>query len=238
MIINRKQFQRLSENEVTPKIVIPVQGNSVSDAVSAINNPQTQRQLNSAESSAGDVTISLQGSNYQDNGPTQLVNKAANDSYDTALTNQVNPDLFAKNPSVEVNDTVDEGKRYTKKQLEEARLANIREHGEVRTKKNLFEGWDDEILDVDELINYCSGEDFLYIVNFGGRYQLSCANSPQIQDEIISDIENGTVEETHEMDGFIDSNPNISDKFDHDSTVVVRVSAPGQDDYYILWEQY
>ena len=238
MIINRKQFQKLSENEVTPKIVVPVDGNTVADAVSAINNPQTQRQLNSAQSSAGDVTLSLQGSGYDDAGPTQVVNKGPNDSYDTALGDQVNSDLFAKNPSIEVNDTVDESRRFTKKQLEEARLANMKKNGHTFTKKNLLESWDDEYVDIDALADFCDGNDFLYVIRYMGQWRLSCANSTPIQKEIISDIYKGYAEETREIDSFLRNVSGIRNKVDLDSVTVVKISGiPGQDDYYILWEQ-
>ena len=62
-IINNTQLRKIYEATVTPKIVVPFDGNSVSDAVSAIDNPNVQKQLNTAQSAAGDCTIALQGSN-------------------------------------------------------------------------------------------------------------------------------------------------------------------------------
>lgn len=124
---------------ITPKIVVPFDGNSVSDAVAAVNNPQTQQQLDTAQSAAGDATISLQGSDYKDNGPTQAVKKDANTSYGDAITQQVNPDLLASNPSVEISDTIDESRKFTKKEIEERRKKKLRENYKRFTKKQLRE---------------------------------------------------------------------------------------------------
>lgn len=127
---------------ITPKIVVPFDGNSVSDAVAAVNNPQTQQQLDTAQSSAGDATISLQGSDYKDNGPTQAVKKDANTSYGDAITQQVNPDLLANNPSIEVSDTIDESMKYTKKEIEERRKKKLKENFKRYSKKQLREAYE------------------------------------------------------------------------------------------------
>lgn len=247
LIVNRKQFTRLAEAEVTPKMVVPVQGNTVADAVSAINNPDTQRQLNAAQSAAGDVTISLQGDGYQDNGPTQAVNKQSGESYDTALSSQLNPDLFAKNPSAEVNDVVDEGTRFTKKQLEEARLANIKKNGRVCTKKTLFEetyGWDDFCV-TDELIQELKRTgDFFFIArcpddsrNSKCPYKRLCANSSEVQEAIFKEIRiAGVLAVTHEMDGFIANDPVMSQQFDEAPRVVKVSSLPDTADFYVIPE--
>ena len=116
-IINNTQLRKIYEATVTPKIVVPFDGNSVSDAVSAIDNPNVQKQLNTAQSAAGDCTIALQGSNYQDNGPTQSVKKDSGSSWGDAMTQQINPELFQQNPSAELNDTIDEGVKFTKKEI-------------------------------------------------------------------------------------------------------------------------
>lgn len=247
IIINREQLRKLSENQVTPKIIVPVDGNTVSDAVAAINNPNTQRQLNTAQSSAGDVTISLQGNGYNDSGPVQSVSKKPSESYDTALTNQLNPDLFAKNPSAEVNDVVDEGKRFTKKQLEEARIANIKQNGHKYTKKTLFKetyDWDDYCVSGELIQELKRTGDFFFISRWPddrkkstSPYKRLCANSSEIQEVIFDEIRSaGILVVTHEMDDFITNDPVMSQQFEETPRVVKVASLPDTADFYVIPE--
>lgn len=140
-IINNTQLRKIYEATVTPKIVVPFDGNSVSDAVSAIDNPNVQKQLNTAQSAAGDCTIALQGSNYQDNGPTQSVKKDSGSSWGDAMTQQINPELFQQNPSAELNDTIDEGVKFTKKEIMERRRKKLAENCVRFTKKQIMESY-------------------------------------------------------------------------------------------------
>lgn len=146
-IINNTQLRKIYEATVTPKIVVPFDGNSVSDAVSAIDNPNVQKQLNTAQSAAGDCTIALQGSNYQDNGPTQSVKKDSGSSWGDAMTQQINPELFQQNPSAELNDTIDEGVKFTKKEIMERRKKKLKENYTRFTKKQLKEVYNERYED-------------------------------------------------------------------------------------------
>ncbi len=88
--------------------------------------------------------------------------------------------------------TVYESRRFTKKQLEEARLANMRKNGRVCTKKTLFESEGEPEFDLGELVDFCQNNDFfIYIqVPMKGWAPIVVNTQEGLRDEISSDIYN------------------------------------------------
>ena len=104
-------------------------------------------------------------------------------------------------------------------------------------KKVLKEGAVDGYVNADELADFCRENDFLYIYNFPfGGLKISCANSSEIQEEIINDIYDAAfLKETHEVDYLLQ---NRIERGDLENFKVIKLcDIPNEKDYYIVWEQ-
>ena len=229
LIITQEQFRRLDEEA---KIVVPFNGNTPQQANAAYQDARNQIDYAESHAQGGDVTVSLQGTGADENKPSQAVTIDPNNPN---ITTQLDANLFNANPSAEIKDKeVYESQTFTKKQLEEARVANIKKNGKHYTKKMLQEVFGEEdYIDKDELIGELDGiGDFLYVMNFFGRIKLSCANSSEIQDEIFNDIRSaGYLEYSHDVDYLVE--PKVSGDF----YVVKLCSLPNDNDYYVVVEQ-
>ena len=229
LVITQEQFRRL--NEADANIVIPFKGNTPQQANAAYQDARNQIDYAKSHASNGDVTVSLQGDNYDENKPSQV---ATLDPNNPNITTQLDSSLFNANPGVEVKDKeVYEGKVYTKKQLEEARIHNIKKNGKHYTKRKLQEIFgEDDYIDADELIDTLERiGDFLYVINYFGTWRVSAANASHIQDEIFDDIRSaGYLEYSHDVDDMVEP------KVGGDYYVVKLCSLPNQEDYYVVVE--
>ena len=229
LIITQEQFRRLDEEA---KIVVPFNGNTPQQANAAYQDARNQIDYAESHAQGGDVTVSLQGTGADENKPSQAVTLDPNNPN---ITTQLDANLFNANPSAEIKDKeVYEGQTFTKKQLEEARIANIKKNGRHYTKKMLREGFDDDdVIDRDELIETLRNwGDFMYVLPSFGR--VSGANSSEIQEEIFDDIScAGYLEYSHDIDYLVE--PKVYGDF-----YVVKICSvpkPNTEDYYVVVEQ-
>lgn len=229
LVITQEQFRRL--NEADANIVVPFKGNTPQQANAAYQDARNQIDYAKSHASNGDVTVSLQGDNYDENKPSQV---ATLDPNNPNITTQLDSSLFNANPGVEVKDKeVYEGKVYTKKQLEEARIFNIKKNGKHYTKRKLQEIFgEDDYIDPEELIETLEQiGDFLYVINYFGTWRVSAANASHVQDEIFDDIRSaGYLEYSHDVDDMVEP------KVGSDYYVVKLCSLPDQEDYYVVVE--
>ncbi len=97
------------------------------------------------------------------------------------------------------------------------------------------ENFDPKSISEDELINFCKNNDFLYLYRPFGRWKISVANSDEIADDIINDIENcAYFEPTHDMDVYIENKKGLFTSTNH--VVVFRLNHTKDGDYYIIYE--
>lgn len=139
IIITPQQAVRLCEENLVT-ITAPANGNSTTDYAAAINNPDTQRDIQAAKSSGSDVAVKITNpSNTDDNMPTVDINVARGQNAADAINKQGNTSLFSRGAAALVSgDGIGEGRVYTKAQIEESRLNKLKENYIVSTKGNLF----------------------------------------------------------------------------------------------------
>ena len=247
MIISRSQFKKLNEGGNDANIVIPFNGNTPQEANAAYQGARSQIDYAKSHSSNGDVTVSLEGDGYDENKGMQTATVEPNNPN---ITTQLDPSLFSANPGVQVKDKeIYEGKKFTKKQLEEARLTNIRKNGIVRTKKNLFEGLSEfgfngynllNMQEKEELADFCRNNDFFIYGNagrmFGWKHTLINTREDWRQ-EVISEIFSAQyVMITHEKDREIMRDLGNKINFYEGVDIVKLSGLPKNEDYYIIWE--
>lgn len=140
MIISRSQLRQLNEeNNVNVSL------NSTGNTIPAFTNTIVQNKPDiMAAGKMGDPIIHISNPNSQngsnDNAITQHVEVGKGESIENAMEKQLNPTATSTGGDVEISgDGVYEGKRYSKKAIEEARLAKMRAEGRVMTKKQLRE---------------------------------------------------------------------------------------------------
>lgn len=137
IIINRAQLRKLNEVDLS----VQATQNTSADYGAALNNTNTRGDLQKLKNSGSDPGAIVSGPNTNDQSPSVDVNvpvgtnpvDALNEpSVSTAIKNGASARLHGDGFPME-------GTKYTKRQLEEARLNNIRKNGVVTTKKKLFE---------------------------------------------------------------------------------------------------
>jgi len=140
MIISRSQLRQLNEeNNVNVSL------NSTGNTIPAFTNTIVQNKPDiMAAGKMGDPIIHISNPNSQngsnDNSITQHVEVGKGESIENAMEKQLNPTATSTGGDVEISgDGVYEGKTYSKKAIEEARLAKMRAEGRVMTKKQLRE---------------------------------------------------------------------------------------------------
>lgn len=137
IVITRKQLFNINESMVN--ISAKAGGNSTSDFINTVGNTNTQSDINKA-GRVGDVNLTISGPESNDNQPIQTVNVAPGETPQAAIEAQANDDLIRAGGKVEVTgDGFGESKIFTKKMVEEARLASMRRTGKIMTKKELRE---------------------------------------------------------------------------------------------------
>jgi hypothetical protein len=138
IIISQKHMQYLNE-ENSVNIAVQAKDNSLSSFAAAASHPNTISDIQKAKT-AGDVNLNINGDKTNDSQPKQVVNVAAGDTVQDAITNQASDELIRNGGSVLVNgDGLGESYVFDKKTIEEARLAKIKRDGRVMTKKELRE---------------------------------------------------------------------------------------------------
>ena len=249
IIISRKQLKKLNEVELS----VQATQNTSGAYADAVNNSNTQSDLKNLKGSTGsDPAAIISGPTTTDKSPVVDVNVPAGMSPSSVMNNSqeignaINGGAAAR---IHGDGFPMEGVKYTKKQLEEARLANIRKNGRVCTKKTLFEGLgEDEIPpqeereltpeEKDALANFCKG-DFLIYGNMGMRgWGTSVINTREdFRQEVISEIYNSkSAKFTNER--LSDINRATWRKlYNPQETKVVKLSGvPSGQDYWIIWE--
>jgi hypothetical protein len=137
IIINNNHLRHLYE-ENSVNIATQAKDNNLSSFVNVASNSNTQSDIQKA-SVAGDVNLVVNGPKTNDSQPTQQINVAAGDTLQNALTTQANDELIRNGGSVKITgDGLGETIVFTKKQLKEVRLANIKKNGRVLSKKDLI----------------------------------------------------------------------------------------------------
>lgn len=153
VIITNKQLNEIIKEENTTTVQLNTTGNTIPAVTNTVmsNTPE----INNA-SKYGDVNLhisnqKLNGSN--DSVPTQHVEVEKGQNINQAIQQQVNPTVLSDGGDIEVSgDGISEGKSFSKRQIEEARLEKIRKEGSVMTKKQLKEEWEGyENLNEDEI---------------------------------------------------------------------------------------
>jgi hypothetical protein len=137
IIISKTQLFKLNEDRVN--ISTQAKSNTTTDFINAATNPNTVSDVNKA-GVAGDVNLVINGPQSSDNQPTQTVNVAPGDTVQNAISNQTNDELVRNGSKVEITGPgFGESRIYSKRMVEEARLANMRKNGKVMTKKEITE---------------------------------------------------------------------------------------------------
>lgn len=133
-------MQYLNE-ENSVNIAAQAKDNSLASFTKTAGDTNTVSDIQKAKV-AGDVNLVLSGPKTNDEQPKQVVNVAAGDTVQNALTTQANDELIRNGGSVSVcGDGLGESYVFSKKALEEARLAKMRKDGKVMTKKELTESF-------------------------------------------------------------------------------------------------
>lgn len=138
VIISQKQLAYLNE-ENSVNISAQAKDNSLSSFSTAATDTNTVSDIQKAQV-AGDVNLVVNGPETNDSQPTQHINVAAGDTIQNALSTQANDELIRNGGNVRITgDGISENNIFTKKQIEEIRLANIKREGKTMTKKELIE---------------------------------------------------------------------------------------------------
>lgn len=142
MIITTRQLGCLNE-ENNVNVSLNATGNNISSFTNAVtqNKPDIL-----AAGKMGDPIIHISNPNSQngsnDNAITQHVEVGQGESIENAMEKQLNPTATSTGGDVEISgDGVKEMTCYSKKSVEEARLAKMRSEGKVMTKKQLRESF-------------------------------------------------------------------------------------------------
>lgn len=142
LIITSEQLHCLEEeNNVNLSL------NAKSNDIPAFTNAVTQNKPDiTAAGKMGDPIIHISNPNSQngsnDSSITQHVEVDKGESIEDAMSQQLNPTATSAGGDVEVSgDGVYEGKAFSKKVIEEARLKKMKAEGRVLTKKQLRESF-------------------------------------------------------------------------------------------------
>ena len=139
IIISRKQLKKLNEVELS----VQATQNTSGAYADAVNNSNTQGDLKNLKGSTGsDPAAIISGPTTTDKSPVVDVNVPAGMSPSSVMNNSqeignaINGGAAAR---IHGDGFPMESVKYTKKQLEETRLNNIKKNGTVYTKKSLRE---------------------------------------------------------------------------------------------------
>jgi hypothetical protein len=142
MIINTRQLSCLNE-ENNVNVGLQTTASTIPSMVNTVT--QNRADINQA-SKVGDPVIHISNPNSQngsnDNALTQHVEVEKGDTIERAMQNQLNPAATGTGGDVEISgDGISESKRFSKKEVEKARLAKMKNEGTVLTKKQLRESF-------------------------------------------------------------------------------------------------
>lgn len=146
IIITNKQLNEVMKRtkndineESTVTIAAKAKGNSLTDYSTAATSPNTLSDIQKAKA-VGDVNLKVTGPKEDDSQPTQEIDVTAGDTVQNAISTQGNPALVQNGGAIKITgDNFGEGRVYTKKSIEEARLKKMRMEGKTFTKKQLNE---------------------------------------------------------------------------------------------------
>ena len=244
MIINCEQLNKLNEVDLS----VQASNNTSADYSNALNSGTTRDDLQKLKNTGGDPSAVVTGPNTTDNSPMIDVNVPAGSSVGNVMNEPSTSAAIKSGASVKVHGDgfpMEETTKYTKKQVERKRLAKIRENGRICTKKTLFEGIYDDVLDDEEknkLIDYCKASDFFIYGNagpeFGGWRHALINTRDDWRKEIIGEILSAnSVSFSSEKDGEI-ARDLAGKGVNFENTDIVKIAGlPNVDDYYIVWER-
>ena len=133
IVLNKKQINHLQE----VNIVTTASDNSLSSFSKSASDTNTMADIQKAKV-AGDVNLMISGPKSDDEQPVQSVNVSPGQTVADAIGDQADDGLIRNGGRVSVTgDGLGESYVFTKKTLEEARLAKIKRDGKVMTKKEL-----------------------------------------------------------------------------------------------------
>ena len=120
-------------------IAAQAKDNSLSSFSTAASDTNTISDVQKAKV-AGDVNLVVSGPDSNDSQPRQVVNVADGDTIQNAIASQASDEIIRNGGSLSIiGDGLGESYIFSKKSLEEARLAKMRRDGKVMTKKELTE---------------------------------------------------------------------------------------------------
>lgn len=233
IIINRSQLKKIDE---AANVAVQAPSNNSGAFIQAANSSDAKGDFQTAKDSGGEETgMEVYGPNQ--NGVRLAVDVPQGSTIGNALQEPEISGQIQKGASVVMRGKglQYETKKYTKKQLEEVRIANLKKKSKTYTKKALLEVFDDvDYIDRNELIDFCRNNDFYYVIKIFGIPRLSVANSIDTQREIINDIcKAGYLEYSNEVDDIVSRKYQEGDNYD----VVKLCSMPDENDYYIVWDK-
>ena len=124
-------------------IAVKANNNTTSDYVTALKNPSTTNDIMKAKSITPDVNAVVSGPKTDDNSPKIDVEVPAGGSPEDVISKQPEIGNAITNKGAQAfvhgDGFPNESKSYTKKQVEKARLAEMRRTGTIITKKELRE---------------------------------------------------------------------------------------------------
>ena len=245
IIITRKQFKKLNEVDLS---VAASQNTGAAYGV-AVNNADTRNQLRTLRQNSGEDTGAMvSGPNSNENSGVVNVEVPKGKSPADVITQDPGISKAIEGGARALvtgpGFPMEESARYTKKQLEEARLRNIRKNGKVTTKAKLFEDTlESQRLSIDEIFElrkYCASEEFFmfFMDQRLGRINHNLINNAEsIRQQVVHDLtapNYRTVEYSDEIDYYVELQ--IGRKIDLNASRTVKVvDAQGQT-YYIIWE--
>lgn len=143
IVLTTEQLNRILREENTTTVQLNTTGNTIPSVTNTLL--QNQDKIRSA-SKYGDVDLHFSnpnaGNGSNDTVPTQHVEVNDGQNISQAINQQVNPTVLADGGDIEVSgDGVSEGKKFSKRMVEEARLDKIRQNGIVITKRALSESF-------------------------------------------------------------------------------------------------
>lgn len=136
IIISQRHLAQLNEED-SVNISAQANDNSLSSFSSAASSPNTVSDIQKAQT-AGDVNLVVSGPESKDTQPQQIVNVGVGDTVQNAINTQANDELIRNGGSLKISgDGFGESVVFSKKMVEEARLAKIKRDGKVMTKREL-----------------------------------------------------------------------------------------------------
>lgn len=145
IIINRSQLKEMIDKNIQEDVDIAVKANnnSGSDYLNALKNPNTTKDIQQAKSITPDVNAVISGPKTDDNSPSIDCDVPAGSNVSDVINK--NPEIgnAIGNKSARLvvhgDGFPNESKIYSKKNVEIARLSEMRKNGKIMTKKQLTE---------------------------------------------------------------------------------------------------